>query len=279
MIYCSVTINTDLQHCSIGCMPIFLIPLGIASRKQTTVIADLSLRLSRCSKLAEQAFSAIRTVHAFSLSHRFAELLKTQYQNMERSQSTKDKLTGFSTGYFLGVMFAIFGLTFWYGSKLVISSDMEGSNVVVTLFCMMLAMLSLMSLPPALAIHNEAKGAAVMLFQLIDSNQPKKARTHDKLELQGNIKFENVHFAYPSRTSVPVLIDFSLDIEQGQTVAFVGQSGSGKSTIVALLQLFYVAQRGKISIDGVPIGEYDIHNLRQTISVVGSVIPFTVINI
>lgn len=77
-----------------------------------------------------------------------------------------------------------------------------------------------------------------------------------------------MHFSYPSRQDVPILIKLSFDVKSGQTVALVGSSGSGKSTCVQLLQRFYDADNGSILIDGKPIKEYSLKWLRQHIGVV-----------
>jgi len=206
-------------------MPIFLVPLALLGRKQARLLSALSLSLSHTSKLSEQAFSAIRTVHAFSLIDRFAQKLDEQYNNS--SQKLTEKLRGVETGLFLGILFAIFGLTFWYGSRLVIQSDMQGTDVVVSLFCMMLSLLSLMSIPTTIAAWNEAKGSAQSVFNIIQTMPI--YHPLPSTDLSGQITFERVSFAYPTRSTVPILREFSLDIQKGQTVAFVGQSGSGTS--------------------------------------------------
>jgi ATP-binding cassette subfamily B (MDR/TAP) protein 1 len=86
--------------------------------------------------------------------------------------------------------------------------------------------------------------------------------------LQGGIKFESVHFAYPSRPDMPVLQDFNLQIPAGQTVALVGSSGSGKSTAIALVQQFYDASEGTVKIDEVDIKELQLKWIRSKMGLV-----------
>jgi ATP-binding cassette, subfamily B (MDR/TAP), member 8 len=74
-------------------------------------------------------------------------------------------------------------------------------------------------------------------------------------QLKGEIRFEGISFAYPSRPNHHVLKDFNLTLKQGQTVALVGSSGSGKSTVAALLERFYEPSSGTIHIDGVDLSE------------------------
>merc|ERR1712139_609126 len=98
-----------------------------------------------------------------------------------------------------------------------------------------------------------AKGASKRTFQLIDrapSVPVSGGETPEKME--GHIRFENVSFHYPSRPDVAVLKNFTLDIPKNQTVAFVGQSGAGKSTVLSLIQRFYDVTGGSILIDDRP---------------------------
>ena len=87
-------------------------------------------------------------------------------------------------------------------------------------------------------------------------------------DIKGAIKFDNVQFSYPSRSDLPVLKGINLNIEKGNKIALVGQSGSGKSTIVQLLMKFYQISGGKISIDGKDINEYNISQLRSAMAIV-----------
>lgn len=86
--------------------------------------------------------------------------------------------------------------------------------------------------------------------------------------LTGDITYENVHFEYPSRPDVPVLKGIDLEIKGGKTVALVGSSGSGKSTIVQLLMQFYHLNEGKITVNGRDIYDYNISELRKNIAIV-----------
>ncbi|CAF4536851.1 unnamed protein product, partial [Rotaria magnacalcarata] len=83
---------------------------------------------------------------------------------------------------------------------------------------------------------------------------------------QGQIEFNQVEFSYPSRPTIRVLNKFQLTIEPGQSVALVGRSGCGKSTVIQLLQRFYDVTHGKVCLDGVDIRDLNIHWLRSQFS-------------
>jgi ATP-binding cassette subfamily B (MDR/TAP) protein 1 len=88
---------------------------------------------------------------------------------------------------------------------------------------------------------------------------------------EGNIEITNLNFAYPSRPGAPVLRDFNISIPAGKTTALVGASGSGKSTVVGLLERWYAPSSGSIMLDGIDISDYNIQWLRSCMRLVQQV--------
>ncbi len=109
--------------------------------------------------------------------------------------------------------------------------------------------------------------AADSLFAVIDEDDEIDTGTFRKDCVDGTVEFKNVNFSY-GREGVAVLTDLSLKVEAGKTLAIVGHSGSGKSTLVSLLPRFYDVDSGTILIDGTPIEEYELENLRDNLSLV-----------
>lgn len=94
------------------------------------------------------------------------------------------------------------------------------------------------------------------------------SKANNDLSLAGDIEYKNVHFSYPTRVEMDILKGIDLEIKEGQKIALVGQSGSGKSTIVSLLMRFYPLDQGEILIGEKPIDQYNITHLRQNIGIV-----------
>lgn len=94
------------------------------------------------------------------------------------------------------------------------------------------------------------------------------SESYPDLNLKGNIDMYNVHFSYPSRADVPVLRGIDMHIKSGEKIALVGQSGSGKSTIVRLLLNFYNLSQGKLLVDGKELSEYNLGAYRQNLGIV-----------
>jgi subfamily B ATP-binding cassette protein MsbA len=109
--------------------------------------------------------------------------------------------------------------------------------------------------------------AADSLFSIIDEDDEIDTGTFRKDRVDGTVEFKNVQFSY-GREDVPVLTDLSLRVDAGKTLAIVGHSGSGKSTLVSLLPRFYDVDAGSILLDGTPIEEYALDNLRDNLSLV-----------
>eukprot|EP00934_Nitzschia_sp_Nitz4_P006351 Nitzschia sp. Nitz4//scaffold41_size133979//19551//23745//NITZ4_003331-RA/size133979-snap-gene-0.97-mRNA-1//1//CDS//3329551422//6341//frame0 len=113
---------------------------------------------------------------------------------------------------------------------------------------------------------SEGKIKAILPKYEIDSTSDAGLKPDD---VHGRLTFENVKFRYPTRPAQQVLKGFSIDIEAGKTIAFVGPSGGGKSTVVKMLERFYDPVEGSVSLDGVNIKDYNVKHLRSMIGYVG----------
>ncbi len=125
------------------------------------------------------------------------------------------------------------------------------------------------SLPDLYASVQKAIGATENLMDIIHQETEVQTNTGTRTDkLSGRIRFEEVQFAYPQRSDVEVLKGISFEVKENQTLALVGQSGSGKSTISNLLLQFYQIRQGKISFDEIPANEMDLNALRDQMAIV-----------
>jgi ATP-binding cassette subfamily B (MDR/TAP) protein 1 len=126
-------------------------------------------------------------------------------------------------------------------------------------------------LAPEVQAVSHARGAAAKLFATIDRVPTIDSADPGGLKperCEGRITFENVKFSYPSRPDVPVVKELSLTIEAGTTVALVGASGSGKSTVISLVERFYDPLSGVVKLDGVDLKQLNVKWLRSQIGLV-----------
>jgi ABC-type multidrug transport system fused ATPase/permease subunit len=136
------------------------------------------------------------------------------------------------------------------------------------IFAITIGAFSIINMGPSQQAIGKACGAAARLFSVCQSQATIMDGTKDLPSLAGRIAFENVTFSYPSRVEVPVLKNLSFNADEGQTVALVGSSGSGKSTCIQLILRYFDTSSGNVTLDGVPINELKMKWLRGNIGLV-----------
>ena len=177
---------------------------------------------------------------------------------MIRATPIMETLTGFMIAGFI-----------FYSGKLISLGELEVNNFFSFLAAMMLAYQPIRSLATINMVVYQGTAAAKRIFEVID--EPIKTRQDDKLPnievKESNIKFKNINFHYLN-TKEKAVKDINIEIKGGSMIAFVGQSGAGKSTIINLLPRFYEPQGGEIFIDDQNIHQVSLYSLRKTISLV-----------
>ncbi len=168
---------------------------------------------------------------------------------------------------FFGSIFFIL----WQGALMVENETMTVGRLIEFLFYMIFIGASIGSLGNFYTEILGALGATERIREiLVEKNEVevKEGNTPIPLKLKGEIQYQNVVFNYPTRKDVPVLRNINFEVQNGQKVALVGSSGSGKSTIVQLLMRFYDINHGSILVDGKEISHYDIQAFRNNIAIV-----------
>ncbi|KAF4452522.1 ATP-binding cassette, subfamily B (MDR/TAP), member 1 [Fusarium austroafricanum] len=169
------------------------------------------------------------------------------------------------------VLYLNYGLAFWQGSKMLVDGETSLSNILTILMAVMIGAFNLGNVAPNVQAFTNAIAAAAKIFNTIDRVSPLDSSSDegDKIEnIQGSIRLENIKHIYPSRPEVTVMHDVSLDIPAGKVTALVGASGSGKSTIVGLVERFYDPVQGKVYLDGHDISKLNLRWLRQQMALV-----------
>ncbi|GAA5814177.1 hypothetical protein MFLAVUS_007670 [Mucor flavus] len=221
--------------------------------------------------IAEQAFQSIRTVYSFTLQKKFSALYKEKTDAACTAGMKRGISTALGSALFMFVMFSSFALSLWYGSTLVIKGISTGGDVYVVFMAMMIGTSSIMRISTTLTAVASALGAAFKVFEVIDrvptiNTDDNTGLTPDSL--QGSIEFKEATFNYPTRPDLVILDKLNIEIKPGMTVAFVGHSGSGKSTTVHLVQRFYDLVSGQVLVDGHDVKDLNVKWLRQQIGVV-----------
>ncbi|KAI3420255.1 Multidrug resistance protein 1 [Globodera pallida] len=226
--------------------------------------------LEEAGKVASEAVENIRTVQSLNkqmaFHNKYAELLLEPH----RANMVQVHIYGIVFAFSQSLIFFMYALAFWVGSLFVLNGSMSPTSVFRVFFAIAFCGQSVGQISSFIPDVVKARLAASLLFHLIEYPSLIDSLSTRGLDqkFEGNIQFRNVSFAYPSRPDVLVLNRIDFDVKAGQTVALVGYSGCGKSTVMALLERFYSPLRGSILIDGVPIEEMNIHRLRTQICMV-----------
>ncbi|KAI8820141.1 P-loop containing nucleoside triphosphate hydrolase protein [Fimicolochytrium jonesii] len=252
-------------------VPLMAVTGAIMMRITTSNTADGQDAYAKAGGVAEQAIASIRTIFAFNGQHRELRRFDTVLAEAYKSGVRKSWATGLGMGCFMLILFLSYSLAFWYGSKQVRDGYMASGDVLTVLFGTVIGAFSLGNVGPNIANFAKAQAAAYTIFKTIDRIPPIDSFDPAGLKpknLSGHIVVEDVSFAYSSRPDIPVLNLMNMEVRPGQCVALVGHSGSGKSTIISLLERFYDPSNGAITIDGFDIKTLNVRHLRDLIGIV-----------
>lgn len=252
-------------------IPIVVIPLimfGRKVRKKTRMAQD---RLADATALASEQVGAIRTIQAFTaekiVNRRFSQLIERAFQSARSSVLSRAFLTAFAIFLVFGSVVAVL----WIGSNDVLNKTMTAGTLGQFVLYAVFGASAFGQLSEVGAELAQATGAAERLAELLVEKStiivPEKPLKLPE-PAKGAINFNQVNFSYPTRKDHAVLHDLSFGVKAGETVAFVGPSGGGKSTIFSLILRFYDPQSGNIAFDNTDISKVTLQDLRSRIAYV-----------
>ncbi|XP_031626047.1 multidrug resistance protein homolog 65 [Contarinia nasturtii] len=263
----------------ISYVPIVILTNYIIGKFQTSLSTKELNSYSAAANVAEEVLSGIRTVFAFGGEKSEIERYNKRLINAKKAVKVKGLLAGLGDGIMRFLFFGSNALAFWYGVKLVLEDrnkvDKEYTPAVlmITFFGLISGAENIAKTAPFLESFAAACGSAAGIFRVIDRSSKIDSMSSDgkvpNSGIHGNIAFKNIQFSYPSRPDVQILRGLDFEIEAGQSVALVGDSGNGKSTCLQLLQRFYDPDDGQVLIDGCDIRTLNINMLRSNIATVG----------
>ena len=252
-------------------LPVVILPIMIFGRKVRRLSRTSQDRIADISSYAEESLSAIQVVQAFCHEAvdrlRFSSVTDQAFSVAIERTRARAWLTAL-------VMLLIFGavdVVVWIGAKDVIAGEMSGGQLAAFVFYAILVAGSVGALAEVYGELQRAAGAAERLVELLEVEPGiAVANPTTPVPAMGSvaISFRDVTFKYPSRPDLPALKNFSLDVAPGETIALVGPSGAGKTTVFQLLLRFYDPQAGQVMLDGVDLRQADPSEARSKIGLV-----------
>ena len=221
--------------------------------------------------VAEEVISSIRNATAFGTQEKLARQYDAHLKEAEIWGTKLKKVIAVMIAGMMGILYLNYGLSFWQGSKFIVDGQMTLSQVLTIMLAIMIGAFSLGNVAPNIQAFTTAVAAAAKIFNTIDRVSPLDPTSDagETLEhVEGTVELRNIKHIYPSRPEVVVMEDVNLNVPAGKTTALVGASGSGKSTIVGLVERFYDPVGGNVYLDGHDITKLNLRWLRQQISLV-----------
>ena len=223
--------------------------------------------LDKINQYVRENLMGLRVIRAFAREEFQEERFAGQNAVYAANSNRLFKLTGMTEPLFVQIIIAMIVAIVWFALDPIKQGSLQIGDLVAFIEYSFHALLSflflsnLFTMYPRTAVSSERLKEVMDMPISIDPNEGgvRETATH------GYLKFENVTFAYPGETENPVLHNISFCAKPGETIAFIGSTGSGKSSLVQLIPRFYDVTLGKIKVDGVDVRDYRLKSLRQKI--------------
>ncbi|SEN14558.1 ATP-binding cassette, subfamily B [Gemmobacter aquatilis] len=252
-------------------VPLVIVPIIVLGRKLRVLSRENQDWIAASSGAASEALQAVQTVQAYTHESRtraaFADVTEKSYTSALTRIGTRAQMT-------VIVIFLVFaGVVgvLWIGARDVRAGEMSAGELVQFVIYAVMVAGSVGALSEIWGELQRAAGATERLVELLNTSDPVAdpvAPVALPRPVRGAIAFEGVRFAYPSRPGVSALNGVSLTVQPGETVALVGPSGAGKTTVLQLLQRFYDPQEGRITLDGIDLRTMARHDFRRALALV-----------
>ena len=247
-------------------VPIVVLPIIFFGRKVRKLSRKSQDRVADISAFAEETINSVRTVQAFTHENEDVQRFAAEVNKAFQVSISRIKMRSFLTSSVILLVFGAIGIILWVGGQSMLMGQITGGELAAFVYYAAIVAFSVGVISEVYGELLRAAGATERLIELLQIVPEIIVKTPLKnlpSPALGAVNFDNITFHYPSRPNIAALINFSANINPGETVALVGQSGSGKSTVFQLMLRFYEPDAGCISIDGVNLQSAEIKSVRE----------------
>lgn len=252
-------------------LPFIVVPLIFFGRKVRNLSRVSQDKIADASATANETIGAVQTVQSYTQenfeNNKYSGFIETAFS----AAIDRTKMRAILTFLIILLVFGAVDLVLWLGARDVIAGNITGGELTAFVIYAVLVAGAMGALSEVYGELQRAAGAASRCLEIISTEskiQPPEQPQAFPSSARGELSFNDVTFAYPSRPTENILGGFNLDVKGGETVAIVGPSGAGKTTVFQLLQRFYDPQGGKITIDDVALTDADPVEIRKQLGVV-----------
>ncbi len=266
-----VASSPKLAGLSLLALPLIVLPLVTYGRRVRSLSRLAQDTLASSAAFAQERLLAVSTVQANVQENAARRLFNSATSEAFGAAAKRTFARAVLTALIIGVAAGAVVVLLWYGANTVISGSMSPGTLSQFLIYAILAASSMGQLSEVWGEVQLAAGAAERISELLDEKPIITAPPVPQPlpePPQGRLALEHVTFAYPTRPEQDALIDVSFSVKTGETVAIVGPSGAGKTTIFALAQRFFDPQKGQVTVDGVDVRKAVPQDVRERIAVV-----------
>ena len=266
-----VVTSPKLAALVVAVIPLVVAPLVLFGRRERVLSRTAQDRIADLGAYAEETINAVGTVQAFTHEPQDRQRFAARVEESVQAALARVRVRGGLIFVVILLGFGAITLSLWVGGREVVAGSMSGGELSAFVFYAVLMATSVTAMSELWGEVQRASGAADRIGELL-AERPAIAAPAAPVALPrppvGRVAFEGVGFRYPSRPDRSALDGFSLRVEPGETVALVGPSGAGKTTVFQLLQRFHDPLAGRIRLDGVDLRDADPSDVRARIGVV-----------
>ena len=262
---------TSVKLSIISFLLIFIatMPIFVLGRLIKNLSYQVQNSLSFVSSHIEESVNGIKTIQSYLCEDKEVRNFKNFVDDSLKMALEKIRIKSLMVAMVICLAFGSIAVVILIGSQDVLNNKMTSGELSSFLFYSIISATSLVALSQIAGQLQSASASAERIFELLDIKSPVKEKLDFEKFIETkdiDIKFSDVSFSYPSRKDFDVLKNFNLEIKQGQKIAIVGSSGSGKSTILQLLLRFYDIDNGSISLNSQDIRNLSFADLRKNFS-------------
>jgi ATP-binding cassette subfamily B protein len=259
--------NAELTWYAISPLPLLSLSIFLVNNKIERRSEEIQKSQSKLSTFVQEAFSGIRVLKSFNREHDSISKFEAESDRYKKQSMKLTKVQSLFHPLIMGLIGLSTILTVYSGSEQVINGNVTLGEIAEFIIYVNLLTWPVTSLGYTSSLVQRAEASQKRINEFLQTRTDIVSEKNITAELKGKVEFKNVSFTYPD-TGIKALKNISFTVNPGESLAIIGTTGSGKSTISNLILRLFDISEGKLLIDGIPISHYDLTNLRSQIGYV-----------